>query len=76
MGYKARHPTANFFDYFFLFVSIKNPFALFIFFFRPTREEKKTKKKKATNTCTSFVPHHFYPFSFRLRRRFRPTGVS
>lgn len=52
MGYKARHPTANFyfFDYFFCFHK-KNPFALFIFFFQPTR--KKRRQRIHTN-----YPHH------------------
>lgn len=71
MGYKARHPTANFLIILF-FVSIKNPFALFIFFFPAHKTKKIEEGNIHTCNATTFLP--FFPFL--LRRRFRPTGIK
>lgn len=66
MGYKARHPTANFLI---IFCTIKLVCLLFIFFFRPT-EDKKTSEEGKTHTLRRvkwfffFEPQssRFYPF--------------
>lgn len=71
-----RRDTQQLIFWSFFFVSIKNPFALFIFFFRPTSGEKKSERRQ-THTAKPSAPHHFYPFfSFLCVDDFRPTGIS
>lgn len=70
MGYKARHPTANFFDYFFRIH--KKPVCLIHLLLSA---HKKIRRQRECTPAHN-APHRFYPFLFIsfLCRLFRPTA--